>query len=38
MFADIPSGRRCPDCGTEKATFRPYVDANHLKSALQKQS
>jgi GntR family transcriptional regulator / MocR family aminotransferase len=38
MFADIPSGWRYPDCGTEKATFRPYVDANHLKSALQRQS
>jgi GntR family transcriptional regulator/MocR family aminotransferase len=26
-FADIPSGWRCPDCGTEKTTFRPYVDS-----------
>jgi rubredoxin len=25
-FADIPSAWRCPDCGTEKTTFRPYVD------------
>ena len=25
-FADIPSGWRCPDCGTEKSTFRPYVE------------
>jgi GntR family transcriptional regulator / MocR family aminotransferase len=24
-FADIPDTWRCPDCGTEKATFRPYV-------------
>jgi GntR family transcriptional regulator / MocR family aminotransferase len=24
-FADIPSNWRCPDCGTEKATFRPNV-------------
>ena len=26
-FADIPSSWRCPDCGTEKTTFRPYVDS-----------
>ncbi len=25
-FADIPSTWRCPDCGTEKTTFRPYVE------------
>jgi GntR family transcriptional regulator/MocR family aminotransferase len=25
-FADIPSHWRCPDCGTEKTTFRPYVE------------
>jgi GntR family transcriptional regulator/MocR family aminotransferase len=25
-FAIIPASWRCPDCGTEKATFRPYVD------------
>jgi GntR family transcriptional regulator/MocR family aminotransferase len=25
-FADIPSNWRCPDCGTEKTTFRPYVE------------
>jgi GntR family transcriptional regulator/MocR family aminotransferase len=25
-FADIPTAWRCPDCGTEKTTFRPYVD------------
>ncbi|HVZ50852.1 MAG TPA: aminotransferase class I/II-fold pyridoxal phosphate-dependent enzyme [Pseudolabrys sp.] len=24
-FADIPANWRCPDCGTEKTTFRPYV-------------
>ncbi|HLG83691.1 MAG TPA: aminotransferase class I/II-fold pyridoxal phosphate-dependent enzyme [Bradyrhizobium sp.] len=24
LFADIPSHWRCPDCGTEKTTFRPY--------------
>lgn len=26
-FAVIPQGWRCPDCGTEKATFRPYAGA-----------
>jgi GntR family transcriptional regulator/MocR family aminotransferase len=26
-FAAIPSTWRCPDCGTDKATFRPYVEA-----------
>ena len=25
-FADIPANWRCPDCGTEKTTFRPYVE------------
>jgi GntR family transcriptional regulator / MocR family aminotransferase len=25
-FAAIPSNWRCPDCGTEKTTFRPYVE------------
>jgi GntR family transcriptional regulator / MocR family aminotransferase len=25
-FAVLPSSWRCPDCGTEKATFRPYVE------------
>jgi GntR family transcriptional regulator / MocR family aminotransferase len=25
-FAAIPATWRCPDCGTEKATFRPYVE------------
>jgi GntR family transcriptional regulator / MocR family aminotransferase len=25
-FADISTDWRCPDCGTEKATFRPYVE------------
>ena len=24
-FASIPADWRCPDCGTEKTTFRPYV-------------
>jgi len=25
-FADIPASWRCPDCGTEKSTFRPYFE------------
>jgi GntR family transcriptional regulator / MocR family aminotransferase len=25
-FADIPANWRCPDCGTEKTTFRPHVE------------
>ncbi len=25
-FAAIPETWRCPDCGTEKTTFRPYVE------------
>jgi GntR family transcriptional regulator / MocR family aminotransferase len=25
-FAEIPANWRCPDCGTEKSTFRPYVE------------
>ena len=33
-FADIPSAWRCPDCGTEKTTFRPYVD-NPDKAGLR---
>ena len=24
-FATIPASWRCPDCGTDKATFRPYL-------------
>src|ERR1700739_4369636 len=24
-FADIPENWRCPDCGTEKSTFRPHL-------------
>jgi GntR family transcriptional regulator/MocR family aminotransferase len=34
-FADIPSAWRCPDCGTEKTTFRPYVDPNQAKPVLR---
>jgi GntR family transcriptional regulator/MocR family aminotransferase len=26
LFADLSSAWRCPDCGTDKATFRPYVE------------
>ena len=26
QFADIPATWRCPDCGTDKSTFRPYVE------------
>jgi len=25
-FANIPAVWRCPDCGTEKTTFRPYIE------------
>jgi GntR family transcriptional regulator/MocR family aminotransferase len=25
-FAAIPSNWRCPDCGTEKTTFRPHIE------------
>jgi GntR family transcriptional regulator/MocR family aminotransferase len=25
-FTAIPASWRCPDCGTEKTTFRPYVE------------
>jgi GntR family transcriptional regulator / MocR family aminotransferase len=38
IFADIPSGWCCPDCGTEKATFRPYLDANQLTPNLETRS
>jgi GntR family transcriptional regulator/MocR family aminotransferase len=26
LFADLPDGWQCPDCGTEKSNFRPYVE------------
>jgi GntR family transcriptional regulator/MocR family aminotransferase len=29
-FAAIPSSWRCPDCGTEKTTFRPHVEPQRL--------
>lgn len=35
-FAAIPSGWRCPDCGTDKSTFRPYVQTPHSRSAVSK--
>jgi GntR family transcriptional regulator/MocR family aminotransferase len=25
-FSSIPSNWRCPDCGTDKTTFRPQVE------------
>jgi GntR family transcriptional regulator/MocR family aminotransferase len=31
-FAAIPSDWRCPDCGTEKTTFRPHVEAPRQKT------
>jgi GntR family transcriptional regulator/MocR family aminotransferase len=34
-FADIPSNWRCPDCGTEKTTFRPYVANAATKRPVQ---
>jgi GntR family transcriptional regulator / MocR family aminotransferase len=33
-FADIPANWRCPDCGTEKSTFRPHVQTPHSHSAV----
>lgn len=27
-FAAIPANWRCPDCGTDKTTFRPHVEAH----------
>jgi GntR family transcriptional regulator/MocR family aminotransferase len=33
-FAAIPSNWRCPDCGTEKSTFRPYVEAPRSHTAI----
>jgi GntR family transcriptional regulator/MocR family aminotransferase len=27
-FTDLPHSWRCPDCGTEKATFRPHLAAS----------
>ena len=33
-FAAIPANWRCPDCGTDKSTFRPYVAASHSHPAI----
>jgi GntR family transcriptional regulator/MocR family aminotransferase len=33
-FAAIPANWRCPDCGTEKSTFRPYVEAPRSRPAV----
>jgi GntR family transcriptional regulator/MocR family aminotransferase len=32
-FAAIPSSWRCPDCGTEKTTFRPHVEPHRKQPA-----
>lgn len=31
-FAGIPANWRCPDCGTEKTTFRPHVEPQRRQS------
>ena len=36
-FAAIPSNWRCPDCGTEKTTFRPHVEPDHQQSSGTRQ-
>jgi GntR family transcriptional regulator/MocR family aminotransferase len=36
-FAKISSDWRCPDCGTEKTTFRPYVEPDHHRSSGKRQ-
>jgi len=36
-FAKISSDWRCPDCGTEKTTFRPYVEPDHHQSGGTRQ-
>ena len=33
-FAAIPAHWRCPDCGTDKSTFRPYVEAARSHPAI----
>ncbi|MDR3468240.1 MAG: aminotransferase class I/II-fold pyridoxal phosphate-dependent enzyme [Xanthobacteraceae bacterium] len=32
-FAAIPAAWRCPDCGTDKTTFRPYVETPRAPGA-----
>jgi GntR family transcriptional regulator/MocR family aminotransferase len=36
-FAKISSDWRCPDCGTEKTTFRPYVEPDHHHTGGKRQ-
>ncbi len=36
-FAKISSDWRCPDCGTEKTTFRPYVEPDRHQSVTKRQ-
>jgi GntR family transcriptional regulator/MocR family aminotransferase len=36
-FASIPPHWRCPDCGTEKTTFRPYVEPEPHRSVGEAQ-
>jgi GntR family transcriptional regulator / MocR family aminotransferase len=36
-FADISPDWRCPDCGTEKTTFRPFVEPDHHQSRGKRQ-
>jgi GntR family transcriptional regulator / MocR family aminotransferase len=33
-FAAVPAHWRCPDCGTDKSTFRPYVEAPRSHPAI----
>ena len=33
-FAAIPANWRCPDCGTDKSTFRPHVEPSHSLPAI----
>jgi GntR family transcriptional regulator/MocR family aminotransferase len=33
-FATIPANWRCPDCGTEKTTFRPHVESQRHRSLV----
>ena len=33
-FAAIPPQWRCPDCGTDKSTFRPHVPGERSKRAV----
>jgi GntR family transcriptional regulator/MocR family aminotransferase len=33
-FAAIPPNWRCPDCGTEKTTFRPYVEPQRHQTVV----